>query len=320
MNPFRRSLILGVVCACALGCGGSDSSPSDGTGGQNGGGAGTGGASTGGSAGTGGASTGGSAGTGGASTGGSAGTGGGAGSCTASSTFSFFVMSLESIKKLSGSEEGFGGDLDGLSGADDKCQKTAESVGSCGKTWHAFLSATDDGSGNAVNAIDRVGAGPWYDVNGHKLADNINGLLGDRPNGDNTIVYTDGFSEWGFKNCLTTELGNCTLSYTDSHDTLTGSDRSGKLYSTDMKYTCNNWTSTNVNVQLPIGHSWPRHLTSTDSGETNWLYAHTNCSGGGQPGGNTCNGCAANINLNETFEEGVGGDGGYGAWYCFAID
>ncbi len=244
--------------------------------------------------------------------------------CTAPANFSFFVMSLEAIQELSGSQEGFGGNLGGLAGADAKCQVTAEKVGSC-KTWRAFLSVTDDGTGNAVNAVDRIGAGPWYDINGYLLAENKAGLLQTRPDGDTDIVYTSGFQQWPFNQCLTTELGNCNHSYGDTHDTLTGSDRYGRLYSTDMKYTCNDWTSTNVIVQLPIGHTWPRRLNGTDPGEAHWIQAHTNCTQGGGPGhppggSTTCNGCGANINLSDSMEAGVGGDGGYGAWYCFAID
>jgi hypothetical protein len=241
--------------------------------------------------------------------------------CTAPATFSFFVMSLEAIKELSGSEEGFGGALGGLQGADDKCQVTAQKVGSC-KTWHAFLSATDDGSGQPVNAIDRIGQGPWHDVNGNLLANDIAGLLNTRPDGDTTIVWTSGYGSWPFNKCLTTELGNCNHSYGDTHDTLTGSNRQGQLYSTDKKYTCNDWTSADVDVQLPIGHSWPRQLNGTDDSECNWIQAHSNCTSGGPGGtsGGSCNGCGANININDTMEPGVGGDGGYGAWYCFAID
>lgn len=220
--------------------------------------------------------------------------------------FSFFVISLERIQKWGGAE-GLGGNLGGLQGADAKCQEAAEAVGSK-KTWRAFLSVTDDGTGKPVNAIDRIGSGPWYNVNGLLVAKDINGLLNLRPNGATDIVYNDGWKDWPFNQCLTTELGNCNLSYGDTHDTLTGSNREGKLYSTDPKYTCNNWTSTNVNVKLPIGHSWPRRLNGTNADEAHWIYAHT------------VNGCGANINITNTMESGVGGDGGYGAWYCFAID
>jgi hypothetical protein len=240
-----------------------------------------------------------------------------------SGNFSFFVMSLEKIQEWGG-DEGLGGNLGGLAGADAKCQEAAEEVGACDKTWRAFLSVTDDGSGNPVDAIDRIGDGPWYDVNGLLLAEDADGLLDDRPDGATDPVWTDDWgTDWPFNQCLTTELGNCNHSYGDTHDTLTGSNRQGTLYGTDMKYTCNDWTSADVDVQLPIGHTWPRQLNGTDPNETNWLYSHTNCSGGGGPGGGgsgDCNGCGANINVGEGFEDGVGGDGGYGAWYCFAID
>jgi hypothetical protein len=234
-------------------------------------------------------------------------------------SFSFFVVSLERIKQWGGAE-GLGGNLGGLAGADGKCQEAAEAVGSK-KTWRAFLSVTDDGTGKPVNAIDRIGKGPWYNVKGLLVANDLAGLLHTRPQGATDIVYNDGWKNWPFNQCLTTELGNCNLSYGDTHDTLTGSNRQGQLYSPDPKYTCNDWTSTNVNVQLPIGHSWPRQLNSTNDGDAHWIQAHSNCTGGKPGGGSTtCNGCGANINISNTMEAGVGGDGGYGAWYCFAID
>lgn len=267
--------------------------------------------------------------------------------CDAPEDFSFFVMSLEAILELSGTTlsgdqgaAGFGGDLGGLSGADQKCQVVAESRGSCGKVWHAFLSVTDSDSSDSVttpvNAIDRVGTGPWHDYNGYLVAENTYGLLHNaslndtRPDGDTDIVWTDDWgTEWPFNQCLTNEFGICVHDYGDSHDTLTGSDTNGELYSTDMKYTCNDWTSADVDVQLPIGHTWPRRLNGTDAGEAHWIQSHTICSQGGGPGGpggpggsagsTSCNGCGAYINLSDSMEEGVGGDGGYGAWYCFAV-
>jgi hypothetical protein len=49
--------------------------------------------------------------------------------------FSFFVTSLEAMRRLSGSQDGFGGDLGGLEGADRICQQIAEGVGAGQKTW-----------------------------------------------------------------------------------------------------------------------------------------------------------------------------------------
>ena len=247
-------------------------------------------------------------------------------------TFSFFVVSLEKVQEwgqaAGNGQEGLGGNLGGLSGADAKCQEAAEAVGST-RQWHAFLSVTDDGSGNPVNAIDRIGTGPWYDVNGYLLSENIAGLLNTRPDGDTDIVLTYQMQDWPFNQCLTTELGNCNHSYGDTHDTITGSNRNGTLFlgeaggmggpgsssggdgtsgEINPDVTCNDWTSTSINSSLPIGHSWPRQLNGTDDSSCNWLYAHT------------CSGCGVNINTEDTMESGIGGDGGYGAWYCFAYD
>src|SRR5262245_53883373 len=81
--------------------------------------------------------------------------------------FSFFVTSLDTMRTQSGSQDGFGGNLGGLAGADAICQTAAANVGFGAKHWRAFLSVTADGAGGGpVNAIDRIGEGPWYDRNG----------------------------------------------------------------------------------------------------------------------------------------------------------
>ena len=83
--------------------------------------------------------------------------------------FSFFVTSLKAVQDLSGSEDGFGGDLRfgetgpgaGLRGADKICATIAERSmpGSSAKQWRAFLSVTADENGQPLNAIDRIGEG-----------------------------------------------------------------------------------------------------------------------------------------------------------------
>jgi hypothetical protein len=241
----------------------------------------------------------------GTATGTSTGTTTNTGTCN-SGNFSFFVIGLAAIQ-AAGGPEGLGGNLGGLAGADALCQSAANAVGACDKTWLAFLSVTDGGDGTPINAIDRIGEGPWYNVDGLLLAQDKAGLLQTRPAGATDVVYSDGWKEWPFNQCLTDELGACTLSYGDSHDTLTGSDRNGQLFNTDQRYTCNDWTSTSVDVELPIGHSWPRQLGDSNPDIASWLYAHT------------IHGCGANINLTDSMEQGVGGDGGYGAFYCFAL-
>jgi hypothetical protein len=99
--------------------------------------------------------------------------------------FSFFVTSVATMRKLSGSQNGFGGDLrfgkaDGLSGADEICRQAAELglTGAGAKPWRAFLSTATSGPGDTpVNAIDRVGDGPWYDRLGRLVAMNKADLI-----------------------------------------------------------------------------------------------------------------------------------------------
>src|SRR6185295_9052963 len=101
---------------------------------------------------------------------GAAGTGG------ATVPFSFFMTSQAGLARLANNANGFGGDLrfnkaDGLTGADEICKQLAEaSMPGNGKTWRAFLSVTRGPAGTPVNAIDRIGDGPWYDRRGRVFA------------------------------------------------------------------------------------------------------------------------------------------------------
>ena len=115
--------------------------------------------------------------------------------------FSFFVTSLNALQDLSGSQSGFGGDLRfgetgpgaGLRGADKLCATIAERSmpGASAKPWRAFLSAIDDGAGQPVHAIDRVGNGPWYDRLGRIVAASRADLLHDRPEGADPAIQND---------------------------------------------------------------------------------------------------------------------------------
>jgi len=60
-----------------------------------------------------------------------------------------------------------GGNLGGLAGADGYCEGLAATVGAGGKTWRAYLSTS------SVDARDRIGSGPWYNVNGDRIAANL---------------------------------------------------------------------------------------------------------------------------------------------------
>jgi hypothetical protein len=83
---------------------------------------------------------------------------------------SFFVTSVGG---------GNGANLGGLAGADRHCQTLAQAAGGGSKTWHAYLSAAAASGQPAVNARDRIGAGPWYNAKGARVAQNVADLHGD---------------------------------------------------------------------------------------------------------------------------------------------
>jgi hypothetical protein len=229
---------------------------------------------------------------------------------------SFFVTSYQQIQDLSGSPDGFGGDLryngapTGLEGADAICQEMARRVCFGHRTWRAYLSTS------TVNAIDRIGTGPWYDWAGVLVANDPNGLIsGDRPAGgacdegtyDETGTFHDGRSD----------VNNDGID-DDDHDTMTATLEDG----TYSGFSCDDWTSTTatddsgggdmggfggpggLNGGIMMGHSWP-----AQSGQ-GWSQSH----GGHQ--------CAAGTNFIQNGpgdSSTVGGGGGYGGFYCFAL-
>ncbi len=213
--------------------------------------------------------------------------------------FSFFVTSLEAMRELSQSEDGFGGNFGGLAGADGICQVIAEGVGVGHKEWRAFLSATEGRDGEPVHAIERIGAGPWYDANGRLVAENIEGLLHDRPDGDLQSVLD-----------LPTEHGMPVSEYGDAHDVPTGSNRQGRLDRDNLASTCNDWTSDDAigQNQVKCGHTFPRRRP-TGRG-AHWISDHP------------LRGCTPGVNLLQNGPgrgDCIGCSGGYGGLYCFAL-
>jgi len=221
------------------------------------------------------------------------------------------VTSIDEMRRLSKSQNGFGGDLrygqaDGLAGADKICSEIAESSmpGSSAKQWRAFLSVTKGPNGTPVNAADRIGTGPWYDRRARLVAMTLPDLLQDRPNGADPLIKQDLPNETGTPN----HRPDPTMPVADNHHTLTGSDAQGKLYG--PKATCLDWTSSardNVMTGRPrIGFSW------SIQNRTNWI--------SGQDEG----GCGAGVAIGENGASDpnnpiVGSGGGYGGIYCFAL-
>ena len=231
--------------------------------------------------------------------------------------FSFFVTSLKRMRELSGNQLGFGGDLRfgetgpgaGLRGADKICSTMAEMsmTGAGAKTWRAFLSAVDGGNGQQVNAIDRIGNGPWYDRVGRLWANSKADIMGIRPTGGDPAIMNDFPNEDGVPNHDPDGTGDV-----DNHDMLTGSNSQGRLERADR--TCLDWTANAGNEALEgeprVGHSWPRD--PSDFPLNSWISSLIE------------SGCAPGVSLIEMgppdpTSNTVGSGGGYGGFYCFAL-
>jgi len=224
--------------------------------------------------------------------------------------FSFFVTSYEAMVRLSGSEDGFGGDLryddapDGLTGADKICTEIAEysMAGAGAKGWRAFLSVAQGPDGERVDAIDRIGDGPWFDRIGRTVAETVEDLQNERPEGADPLIYDDLPNEDGFPNSRPDPNGP----EIDNHHVLTGSDDEGRLYQGSVNGTCDNWTALEDAGRPRIGFAFV-----IDS-RSNWI--------SGQDEG----GCGAGYDLDggggsDPSNPIVGSGGGYGAIYCFAL-
>ena len=105
----------------------------------------------------------------------------------ASGPLSFFITSAGSGK---------GADLGGLAGADAHCQRLATAAGAGRQSWRAYLSVppTLPAGANpgvpAVNARDRIGAGPWFNAKGELVARDLAQL-----HGDNSLSKTSALDE-----------------------------------------------------------------------------------------------------------------------------
>ena len=180
---------------------------------------------------------------------------------------SFFVTSQTSIT----------GNLGGLTGADATCQRLASAVGHGGRTWRAYLSVERDAAnGNRpTNARDRIGTGPWYNVDLRLIANNLNELHSRR--GDADL----------FLNELGQRInGQWTGSPTpNEHDILTGSNADGTLLA---GATCGDWTSDSASVIGQVGHSdgmGPNQSTAGALSSWNSAHANQNCANTAPRGG-----------------------------------
>lgn len=184
-------------------------------------------------------------------------------------SMSFFVTSVGSGK---------GADLGGLAGADAHCAQLAEAAGVTGKTWRAYLSASD------TDARDRIGAGPWHNAKGEKIADDVASLHGEA----NNLTKQTAISEKG-------EVINGRGDTPNRHDILTGTMPDG----TKSDQTCGDWTMSGAEGAAIVGHSDRMGLDDSAAAKS-WNSSHASRGG-----------CS---------QEALQGTGGDGLFYCFAAE
>jgi hypothetical protein len=177
------------------------------------------------------------------------------------------------------------GNLGGLTGADATCQRLAAAAGHGDRTWRAYLSVErDPANGNQpTHARDRIGTGPWYNVNLELIANNLAELHS--RTGDAALFLDERGQRIN---------GQWTGSPSPvEHDMLTGSNADGTL---GPGQTCADWTSDSASVAAIVGHSdGMGPMQNTTPPLSSWNSAHANMS---------CSNTAPR--------------GGAGRFYCFA--
>ena len=182
---------------------------------------------------------------------------------------------------------GKGADLGGLAGADKHCQALAAAVpNGANRTWRAYLSTQGTPT---VNARDRIGKGPWYNVKGQLIASDVDELHGAK----NNVTKQTALNEKG-------EVVQGRGDPTTRHDILTGSRVDGTAFSpSDPDKTCGNFTRSGSEGAVMVGHH-DRAGPTTDPWAVSWNSSHV-----------TRAGCSPEA------LKAVGGDG---LLYCFAAD
>jgi len=191
---------------------------------------------------------------------------------------SFFVTSAGSGK---------GADLGGLEGADAICQRLAQTVGAGGKTWHAYLSTQTTGGVAAVNARDRIGAGPWRNAKGAVIASSLADLHGAAAN----LTKQTALTEKG-------ETVNGRGDTPNEHDMLTGSQADGTAFGPGEDRTCGNYTQSGPEGAVMLGHH-DRSGPDESPPAKSWNTSHVS------------RGCS---------QDGLKSTGGGGRFYCFATN
>jgi hypothetical protein len=181
---------------------------------------------------------------------------------------------------------GRGADLGGLEGADRQCHTLAAAArpaDSARIEWRAYLSTIEQQGQGAVNARDRIGAGPWYNAKGVRAARNVADLHSD----SSTLSKEVSLTEQGAP-------VNGRGDQPNMHDILTGSNLDGTAYSAEGYTNCGNWTSSGEG-SARVGH---HDRTGGGQNPTSWNSAHSS------------RGCS---------QTALQGSGGNGLFYCFGV-
>lgn len=178
-----------------------------------------------------------------------------------------------------------GANLGGLDGADEHCAQLASAAGSGKSRWRAYLSTQARDGVSPVNARDRIGDGPWFNAKGVQVAENVADLHSD----NNKLNKENSLTEYA-------EVVNGRGDTPNMHDILTGSQKDGTSFGDDADHTCSNWTSSASDGSAQVGHH-DREGGGPDP--TSWNAAHGS------------RGCG---------QSDLEATGGYGLFYCFALD
>lgn len=191
----------------------------------------------------------------------------------------FFVTSAGSGK---------GADLGGLAGADAICQRLAQAAGAGARTWRAYLSTQAADGAAAVNARDRIGAGPWRNAKGTVIASSVAELHGAAA----SLTKQTALTEKG-------EVVNGRGDTPNRHDILTGSQADGTAFGPGEDRTCGNYTRSGSEGAVMLGHHDRSGLDDTPPSKS-WNMSHLSRGG-----------CS---------QDALRSTGGAGLLYCFAAN
>ena len=183
---------------------------------------------------------------------------------------------------------GNGGNLGGVAGADNHCQTLAQSAGAGAKSWRAYLSTQAQDGKPAVNARDRIGAGPWQNAKGEVVAKSVDEL-----HGANNLTKQTALNE---KGAVVNGRGDTP----NMHDALTGSQPDGRAFAAEPDMTCKNYTSGTAGAVM-LSHIDRQGLRDDDASKS-WNSSHPSRGPGG--------GCT---------QDDLKSTGGAGLFYCFAV-